>query len=74
METELLTEDQALARFRGLVESYRTKGEAAEHLGIPSPNVSDMLRGKRPLSPAALAAIKLERISMYRHKETADAN
>jgi transcriptional regulator with XRE-family HTH domain len=55
-----------LDMIRGRLESGKTQAEVAKELGVSTPYLSDILKGKRDCGPKVLRALGLERVTVYR--------
>jgi hypothetical protein len=70
---QVLTDEEAQARLKRHVEVEflghgKSKGDAAEAMGIPQTTLSDMLSGRRPITGSVADAINIERVMIYREK------
>lgn len=63
-----MTEETALDLFRRWVDGFPKKQDAAAHLHISSPYLTDLYKGSRPLTDKILEAIGLERQVSIRRK------
>lgn len=62
-----LTKDQAMQRMLKHMHSigYGGKQALARAAGVPQQNITEIQRGKRPLSPKVLAALGLRAVTVY---------
>lgn len=61
-----MTKDQALAVVQREIEKAGNQKAFAEKHGISQAFLSDMLKGKRALSPKVLGPVGLEMVEVYR--------
>lgn len=66
--TSEMTEDKVMEKLRGEIELLGSQKAFAAAQGFSDSYISDVLRGRRELGPAILAALGLERVVTYREK------
>src|SRR4051812_5041551 len=59
----VLTEIQAYAKLRGFIRRHKSEAAAARSLGISRGFLSDVLNGRRPMTPAICERLGLKRFT-----------
>jgi len=66
-----MTDSQVTKLLKAFVAKHKTYREAARALGISSGYLNDIVNGRRPPTDSVLAAIKLQRIVIYKRAKSA---
>jgi hypothetical protein len=62
---KVFTREQVAKKIRAWTGNFDTHTAAAESVGVHKSAISSALNGDRPISPALLGAVGLERVTVY---------
>lgn len=71
MRRSMITEERVLECLREECERLGSQKAFADLHGLSTAYINDVLRGRRELGPAILAALDVERVVTYRERQKA---